>query len=679
MFYARTKHFTALRTGMLIALMVSMCGTAFADLVYINDDGTLTQVIDSQGTTQELSMSGDDIHSFTLNGQPRLLVTTLEGDIMIFDPENMSEPLSSGTIAMPSDVTLFKTDSVAQFGSNIALALKDCHSFLIINPETCTLVDTYTEGESSYMSVVYPYAGQIVVVIDTPQQTSYQDENGTGYAEGSTTHKIITMDSSKNITGTLDNFAFGSNGYLEASGGELYFTLGGSGISQYQGIYRVSGMLGNMNINNAVRMTTDNPYKMTRDGRGGLYYTAFGSDTITSTPRYIYHWDGSTTSQVYDAGSGYTIDDMTYDIRNGVIYAEILDSTSTINLTALTAGSDGRLTASNSFGYHRFTVMGNPADSSSSNSGGNADTPTQTTELPSGIIEPAPALSADTLEKIASLVSIDVPELHFITHDNISSPQEPTQAMKDYIKDDGYEAIYKLNTLTVSEAGYYVFKVTLPDGWYEQLKYVSINDLKFCALFDNGNTEQANSSFILGLINTWEFLTLNGEKLDVAAKEFLMVGLLDAATPFGVYLTSSSNNRGNVVPDTPNQTTELPAGIIEPAPALSADTLDKIASLVSTDASALHLITQENISSPQEPTQTMKQYINDDGYEPAYKLNTLTVSEDGYYVFLVNIPDEFVGKSINDIRIYALKNADFAASIPGLVNGLLNLVGMILV
>ena len=75
----------------------------------------------------------------------------------------------------------------------------------------------------------------------------------------------------------------------------------------------------------------------------------------------------------------------------------------------------------------------------------------------------------------------------------------------------------------------------------------------------------------------------------------------------------------------------------------------------------------------------MKQYINDDGYEPAYKLNTLTVSEDGYYVFLVNIPDEFVGKSINDIRIYALKNADFAASIPGLVNGLLNLVGMILV
>ena len=95
-------------------------------------------------------------------------------------------------------------------------------------------------------------------------------------------------------------------------------------------------------------------------------------------------------------------------------------------------------------------------------------------------------------------------------------------------------------------------------------------------------------------------------------------------------------------------------------------------SLVSTDTSALHLITQENISSPQEPTQTMKQYIHDDGYEAAYKLNTLTVSEDGYYVFLVNIPDEFVGKKISDIKIYALKNADFAGSFFGLINGVLN-------
>ena len=165
-----------------------------------------------------------------------------------------------------------------------------------------------------------------------------------------------------------------------------------------------------------------------------------------------------------------------------------------------------------------------------------SDTPTQTTELLSGIIEPAPSLSADTLEKIDSLVSIDVPELHFITQENISSPQEPTQDMKDYIKDDGYDIIGKLNTLTVSEDGYYVFKIVLPDELYERVKDVRITDLKIYALFDDGRTEQTNTSFITGLINTWELLTLTGDKLEVGAKEFLMVGVLNAGTPFSVYL-----------------------------------------------------------------------------------------------------------------------------------------------
>ena len=129
--------------------------------------------------------------------------------------------------------------------------------------------------------------------------------------------------------------------------------------------------------------------------------------------------------------------------------------------------------------------------------------------------------------------------------------------------------------------------------------------------------------------------------------------------------------RDNLVSGDTSTTTELPIGVIEPVTP-SEDVMENLASLVSTDTSALHLITQENISSPQEPTQTIKQYIHDDGYEAAYKLNTLTVSEDGYYVFLVNIPDEFVGKKVSDIKIYALKNADFASSFFGLINGVLN-------
>ena len=41
----------------------------------------------------------------------------------------------------------------------------------------------------------------------------------------------------------------------------------------------------------------------------------------------------------------------------------------------------------------------------------------------------------------------------------------------------------------------------------------------------------------MGLLNTWELLSLSGEKLEFGVKEFLMVGLLNAGTPFSVYIT----------------------------------------------------------------------------------------------------------------------------------------------
>ena len=66
---------------------------------------------------------------------------------------------------------------------------------------------------------------------------------------------------------------------------------------------------------------------------------------------------------------------------------------------------------------------------------------------------------------------------------------------------------------------------------------MSVNDLKMYALYDDGSSEQVNTSILPGLINTWELLTLSGEKLEFGAREFLMVGFLNAGTPFSVYLT----------------------------------------------------------------------------------------------------------------------------------------------
>ena len=530
--------------GALIALSLLTCGTAFADLAYI-EKGELI-LVDAQGTTQNTGIYVSQVFPFTHNGSPRILVTSGSGNIAVYDFDNLSAPLANGTLGTNSKSYNDEITSVAELGSNIVIAYD--YQLFEVNPATCEVVNTYNPGSSGSnyqigderVADVYPYGGQIVVLIERVSESSgmiFWDFN-----------RIVTMDSLGHITGTFD--AFSVDGALEASGGELYFALGDSAYYSYSeamslmGIYRVSGMLGNMNVNNAVRVTTDNPCQMTRDGKGGLYYTVWDSEASNSShPRYIYHWDGSSSSQVYDAGSGKGVEDIHYDIKNGVLYAKVFDSSYGMgygnDLTALVPDASGKLTASQTFGSHNnFAVVGNPADSSS----GSTVTPntqnttqTQNASLPSSVIEPV-TLSDDLLDKIASVVSTDKSQIHYLTQDNISAPQEPTQAMKDYAQSDSAELIGKLNTITVDSEGWYVFKITLTDELYSLLQGKNVSDFKFYGLNDSDAT-QPNASFIMGLLNTWEVLTLSGEKMETfGAKEFLMVGFLNAGKPFSVYL-----------------------------------------------------------------------------------------------------------------------------------------------
>ena len=167
---------------------------------------------------------------------------------------------------------------------------------------------------------------------------------------------------------------------------------------------------------------------------------------------------------------------------------------------------------------------------------------TTVSELKTGTIQPVSQedLSDTVIEKIAETMNISEDKIKFVTEEHISEPQEPTQAIRQTISARNEEIIGKLNTITVSEDGYYVFKVTLSDDLYEQIKGVSVNDLRVYALYDDGKDKAETSrvrASITGLMNTFELLTLSGEKLEFGAKEFLMVGLLNAGTPFSVYLT----------------------------------------------------------------------------------------------------------------------------------------------
>lgn len=307
--YFQVKSSIVFFLGVLIALTVLVCGTAFADLAYI--DSYFVVVANSKDILQEAEppFSAKYIHSFTHKGSPRILLAGREGDIAVYDPEDLTAPLSRGKIPYYyHDIT-----------------------------------------------DIYAYKGQIVVVVDLVRKDFTANREAV----------IVTMDSLGHITGRINYLTYEDP--FEASGSELYFAktgFSGDADEQRQGIYRVSNMLGNMSTANAVRVTTDNPCYMTRDGKGGLYYAAYAYDSSSNTSRrrYICHWDVSSTSRIYDAGSEGSIHGMKYDISDDVLYVN-LGNLQIDNI--LVSDGDKTLMLSNKSirdGQYSYAVVGNPSD-----------------------------------------------------------------------------------------------------------------------------------------------------------------------------------------------------------------------------------------------------------------------------------------------------------------------------
>ena len=123
----------------------------------------------------------------------------------------------------------------------------------------------------------------------------------------------------------------------------------------------------------------------------------------------------------------------------------------------------------------------------------------------------------------------------FSDMDIVADPEEPTQAMMDAVRQDGYKIAAKLNTIQVHESGFYVFKVTLSEQSFAELEGVSVKDTRVYAL--NDSEVEIMPSFIMGLLNTFELLTMSGEKMDkIGVREFLLIGLLDSSQPLSLYL-----------------------------------------------------------------------------------------------------------------------------------------------
>ena len=152
--------------------------------------------------------------------------------------------------------------------------------------------------------------------------------------------------------------------------------------------------------------------------------------------------------------------------------------------------------------------------------------------------DPNDRLDATFAQNIADELGIDITELKYLSQIYIGKPVPPTEAMKEYVKNDNHEIIANLPTLSADKDGYYVVRVTLDDDVFESVKDKDTKDYKPYGLNDDElGDKQFQPAFILGLINTWELLTLQGKKMNkFGAKEFLMVGFLNSGKPFSFYL-----------------------------------------------------------------------------------------------------------------------------------------------
>ena len=123
----------------------------------------------------------------------------------------------------------------------------------------------------------------------------------------------------------------------------------------------------------------------------------------------------------------------------------------------------------------------------------------------------------------------------FTSADTVADPEEPTPAMQEAVKDEGYEIAAKLNTVQVTESGFYLFKVTLSEESFRNLQGLTAQEVRVYALSDS--EIEIMPSFITGILNTFELLTMSGEKMDtIGVREFLLIGLLNAGKPLSLYL-----------------------------------------------------------------------------------------------------------------------------------------------
>ena len=272
---------------------------------------------------------------------------------------------------------------------------------------------------------------------------------------------------------------------------------------------------------------------------------------------------------------------------------------------------------------------------------------------------------------------------------------------KALVEGNNESTVIRSPRLTYDTAGAYVFAFTLAGGNIQPGDPIRFHN--FTSVVAGHNAASTTAAEVAPpnvddiAANDYVLLDSNYNRIDTLPSDnrVIFAAYLNAGAANRMALTryygSSGGDTGTTTEESPLPET-LPDGssIIIPVDkdemtdaefdAAVNKMLETVEGLTSTDERPILRLTSDLLDIPQEPTQAMKDAVKEDQHEFVYKLDTVNLIKDartGYYVFKINIPEEYVGKDASEFRLYAMNRrlANSSAARPalfGLVNGLLN-------
>ena len=266
--------------------------------------------------------------------------------------------------------------------------------------------------------------------------------------------------------------------------------------------------------------------------------------------------------------------------------------------------------------------------------------------------------------------SVDVVEIGRLSADirvvdasGIAAATEADVNTVSTIRRMGYQLAANLSTLTVSEDGYYAFVFSVPSG-YVGMNMDNLSVFAKTLSFASRVNASSLSASAVGDVTEGYLFDNMGRKASTATQELIAVTHLEANSSAGTYFGSK------VIPA--EGLPELGISTVE----LTDELRSNLQESLSFDVSLLRTITDENLRAPVEPSQTLVDEVKSENYELQYKLDSIVVSEDGYYIFAIDVPAELMNLSSSDVRVFVVNQGGTSGSEiqPTFITGLISVI-----